>query len=156
MKAEHANPFITAAIKTFKQELNVELKRNNTTLKEAPVPTKDITIIIGVTGHVKGQVVYSMDQNVAMAITKNLLPHKVLAEQKKLLNSAVSEMANIITGQASIALAGDKNIIHITPPAVFSGRGVDIDFISMKTICLSLLSEIGAVEINIALIEEES
>ena len=154
MKAEHANPFITAAIKTFKQELNVELKRSSISVKNAPAPTKDITIIIGVTGPVKGQVVYSMDQNVAMEITKSMLPGKLPAELKKLLNSAVSEMANIMTGQASIALAGENSIIEITPPTVFCGGGVTMDFLAMKTICLTFISEIGSVEVNIALAEE--
>ncbi len=153
MKAEHANPFITAAVQTFKKELNVDLKRSDLNVKEAPVPSKDVTIIIGVTGPVKGQVVYSMDNNVAEAITKSMLPGKLPAEQKKLINSAVSEMANIITGQASIILAGDNNVIDITPPAVFLG-GVTMDFLSIQTICMTFISAIGSVEINIALTEE--
>ncbi len=85
MKAEHANPFITAAINTFKKELNVTLKRNELNVKESPVPSRDVTIIIGVTGPIKGQVVYSMDQNVAEAITKAMLPGKLPAEQKLIL-----------------------------------------------------------------------
>lgn len=155
MKAEHANPFIKAALETFKKELGVDLKRNDLFLKDAPVPSKDVTIIIGVTGPIKGQVVYSMDQNVAESIAKTMLPGKLPAEQKALINSAVSELANIITGQASIILAGDNYIIDITPPAVFSGGGASIDFLSLQTICLSFLSEIGSLEINVALTEED-
>ncbi len=153
MKAEHANPFISAAVQTFKKELNIELKRSDLNVKDAPVPSKDVTIIIGVTGPVKGQVVYSMDQNVAEAIAKSMLPGTLPAQQKKLVNSAVSEMANIITGQASIILAGDNHVIDITPPAVFCG-GVTMDFLSIQTICMTFISSIGSVEINIALTEE--
>jgi chemotaxis protein CheX len=154
MKAEYANPFITAAVTTFKKELGVNLNRNSINVKNAPIPSKEVSIIIGVTGAVKGQVVYSMDDNVAMAVAKAMLPGKVPAELKKLANSAVSELANIITGQASIILAGESNRIDITPPAVFSGGGASIDFLALQTICLSFLSEIGALEINIAMTEE--
>jgi chemotaxis protein CheX len=154
MKAEYANPFITAAVTTFKKELGVNLNRNSINVKNAPVPSKEVSIIIGVTGAVRGQVVYSMDDNVAMAVAKAMLPGKVPAELKKLANSAVSELANIITGQASIILAGESNRIDITPPAVFSGGGASIDFLTLQTICLSFLSEIGALEINIAMTEE--
>jgi chemotaxis protein CheX len=154
MKAEYANPFITAAVTTFKKELGVNLNRNAINVKNAPIPSKDVSIIIGVTGAVRGQVVYSMDDNVALAVAKAMLPGKVPAELKKLANSAVSELANIITGQASIILAGESNRIDITPPAVFSGGAASIDFLSLQTICLSFLSEIGALEINIAMTEE--
>jgi len=154
MRAEYANPFITAAVTTFKKELNVSLNRNSINVKNSPVPSKTISIIIGVTGAVRGQVVYSMDDNVAMAVTKAMLPDKLPAELKKLTNSAVSELANIVTGQASIALAGEKNRIDITPPAVFIGGAASIDFLSLQTICLSFISEIGSFEINIALTEE--
>ncbi|MBN2651726.1 MAG: chemotaxis protein CheX [Spirochaetales bacterium] len=154
MRAEHANPFITAAVSTFAKELNINLKRDELKVKESPVPTKSVSIIIGVTGHVKGQVVYSMDENVAYAVTKAMLPGKLPAELKKLMSSAVSELANIITGQASIILAGEKYKIDITPPAVFIGAELSIDFLSIQTICLTFLSEIGAFEVNVALTEE--
>lgn len=154
MKAEFANPFITAAVMTFKQELGVALNRSALIVKASPVPSKEISIIIGVTGAVRGQVVYSMDQNVALSVTKAMLPGKLPVELKRLTNSAVSELANIITGQASIILAGETQRIDITPPAVFNGATTSIDFLSIQTICLSFLSEIGSLEINIALSEE--
>jgi chemotaxis protein CheX len=154
MKAEYANPFITAAVTTFKKELGVALNRNAINVKTSPVPSKEISIIIGVTGVVKGQVVYSMDDNVALSVTKAMLPGKLPAELKKLTNSAVSELANIITGQASITLAGESDRIDITPPAVFFGGAASMDFLSLQTICLSFLSEIGTFEINIALTED--
>lgn len=154
MKAEYANPFISAAVTTFKKELKVNLNRNSLNVKDAPVPSKDVSIIIGVTGAVRGQIVYSMDSNVAFAVAKAMLPGKLPAELKTLTNSAVSELANIITGQASIILAGENQKIDITPPAVFSGGGVSIDFLTLQTICLSFLSEIGSLEINIALTED--
>jgi len=153
MRAEYANPFITAAITTFQKELKVKLNRNAINVKEAPVPSKQVSIIIGVTGMVKVQVVYSMDDNVAFAVAKAMLPDKLPAELRKLTNSAVSELANIITGQASIILAGESQKIEITPPAVICGGASSIDFLSLQTICLSFLSEIGSLEINIALTE---
>ena len=154
MRAEFANPFINAATTTFQKEVGVKLNRSDLRVKEAPVPSKAISIVIGVTGAMRGQVVYSMDENVAYAVTKAMLPGKLPVDLKKLTNSAVSELANIITGQASIILAGDKLRIDITPPAVFTGPGLSMDFLSIPTICLTFISEIGTIEINIAMTEE--
>ena len=95
-----------------------------------------------------------MDSNVAYEVAKAMLPGKLPVDLKRLTNSAVSELANIITGQASIILAGDKQRIDITPPAVLIGNPVSFDFISIKSICLTFLSAIGSIEVNIALMEE--
>lgn len=154
MKAKYANPFVNAAVMTFKKELNVELQRNSLTAKTAPVPSKDLSIIIGVTGSVRGQVVYSLDQNVAFSVAKAMLPDMHPLDQKNMTKSAVSELANIITGQASIVLAGDSNRIDLTPPVVFSGHPGSMDFLSIQTISISFLSVIGSLEVNIALTEE--
>lgn len=153
MKAEYANPFVMAAVQTFQKEVGVKLSRKDLKLKDSPVPGQAISIIIGVTGACRGQVVLSLDENVAMAVAKAMLPGKLPAELKKLINSAVSELANIITGQASILLAGDTGHIDITPPAIIMGPAVRMDFLNMQTICLSFLSEIGTFELNIALTE---
>lgn len=154
MKAEYANVFIRGATTVFTYEVGVNLSRTGLTRKAAPVPSLPISIVIGITGGIKGQVVYSMDSNFAYAVTKAMIPNKLPSELKKLTNSAVSEIANMITGQASIALAGEDKLIHLTPPAVFSGTDMTVDFLSIPTICLSFISEIGSLEINIAFTED--
>lgn len=156
MKAEYANIFIRSAIEVFQKEVNITLSRQGLAKKSAPIPSLPVSIILGTTGFLRGQVVYSMDENFAFNVAHAMLPNRLPAEVKKLENSAVSEIANIITGQASIALAGERNKINLTPPAVFSGKNVSVDFLSVPTLSLSLLSEIGALEINIALVDGES
>ena len=153
MKAEYANVFIRGATTVFTQEIGISLTRKSLTKKAAPVPSLPISIVIGITGGIRGQVVYSMDSNFSFAVTKAMIPNKLPSELKKLTNSAVSEIANMITGQASIALAGEDMIIHLTPPAVFSGSDMTVDFLSIPTICLSFISEIGSLEINVAFTE---
>lgn len=156
MKAEYANVFIRGATTVFSQEIGVGLSRKSLTRKSAPVPSLPVSIVIGITGGIRGQVVYSMDSNFAYSVTKAMIPNKLPSELKKLTNSAVSEIANMITGQASIALAGEDRLIHLTPPAVFSGSDMTVDFLSIPTICLSFISEIGSMEINIAFTESGS
>ena len=153
MKAEYANVFIRSATGVFKSEIGVALSRKSLTKKSAPVPSLPICIVIGITGAIRGQVVYSMDSNFAYSVTKAMIPNKLPNELRKLTNSAVSEIANMITGQASIALAGEDRIIHLTPPAVLTGNDMKVDFLAIPTICLSMISEIGSMEINIAFTE---
>jgi chemotaxis protein CheX len=154
MKAEYANVFIQSATNVFRREIGVSLSRKGLSKKSAPVPSLPICIVIGITGAIRGQVVYSMDTNFAFSVTKAMIPNKLPTELRKLTNSAVSEVANMITGQASIALAGEDRIIHLTPPAVLTGSDMKVDFLAIPTICLGMISEIGSMEINIAFTED--
>jgi chemotaxis protein CheX len=153
MKAEFANPFIRSAKMIFEKEIGITLSRKEIVKLAKPAPSLPVSIVIGVTGPVRGQVVYSVDTNFAEKVARAMLPNKLPAEVKKMVNSAISEIANMITGQASIELAGASDTIDITPPAVFSGPGMKVDFLDIPTISLKFLSEIGSLEINIALSE---
>ncbi len=155
MKAEYVNIFITSAVSVFQKELNIHLSRKDLVKKSSPVPSLSLSIIFGITGAMSGQVVYSMDQNFAYKVAQAMLPNKLPVEVKKKENSAVSEIANIITGQASIVLAGETKKINLTPPAVLMASDLMLDFLEIPTISLTLISEIGELEINIALIEKE-
>jgi chemotaxis protein CheX len=155
MKAEHANIFVKSAVHVFQKELGIKLSRQSLTRKEKPVPGLPICIVIGITGAFRGQVVYAVDSGFAMDIAHHMVPNKLPSELKKLVNSAVGEIGNMITGQATIALAGQDKTINLTPPAVFTGRDLWVDFLQMPTISMQMLSEIGTLEINIALSDEE-
>lgn len=153
MKAEFANPFIRAATEVVASEVKVKLSRKDLKLKSSPSPSLPTFIIIGVTGHVQGQVVYAMDANFSYEVSKAMLPGRLPAELKRMEHSAISELANMITGKASIELAGESHKINITPPAVFTGADIKMDFLSLPTIALSFISSAGVMEVNIALAE---
>jgi chemotaxis protein CheX len=155
MKAEYANVFVHSAMNVFSHEIGVKLTRKSINKKASPVPNLPVAIVIGITGAIQGQVVYSMDANFAHNVTKAMIPNKLPTQLKKLTSSAVSEIANMITGQASIAMAGEDKLIHLTPPAVFTGKDMRVDFLSMPTLSLSFISEIGSFEINLAFDEGE-
>ncbi len=155
MKAEYANIFIQSAVSVLLKEVGIHLSRKDLLRKSAPVPTRPISIIVGITGSIRGQIVYAMDQAFAFGIARAMLPNKLPIDSRELVNSAISEIANIITGQASIALAGGTRKMHLTPPLVIMATDLTMDFLSIPTIALSLLSEIGVLEINIALVEDE-
>ncbi|MCA1754090.1 MAG: chemotaxis protein CheX [Spirochaeta sp.] len=155
MKAEYANVFITSAVHVFQKELGIKLSRESLKRKAAPIPSLPVSIVLGITGAVRGQVVYSLDTGFAEDIAHVMMPNKLPSELRKLVNSAVGEIANMVTGQASIKLAGQDHIIHLTPPAVFTGANLQVDFLEVPTICLRLLSEMGVLEINIGILGDE-
>lgn len=153
MKAEYANVFVRAAVHVFQKELRIHLSRQSLQRKKAPIPSLPVTIVLGITGSVRGQVVYAMDTSFAKSIAHAMMPNLLPRALDGLINSAVGEIANMVTGQASIDIAGQDRLIHVTPPAVFTGSGLVVDFLQVPTICLRMLSEMGVLEINIAFVE---
>jgi len=154
MRAEYANIFISSAVHVFQKELNINMTRQSLVKKNAPVPGLPVCIVLGITGNIRGQIVYSIDRSFAQDITHAMLPNKLPHELRKYVNSAVGEIGNMITGQASIAMAGQDKIIQLTPPAVLTGKDMYFDFLQMPTISLRLISEMGILEINLAIMEE--
>ena len=153
MKAEWVNPFISNAISVFEQMANITFERTNLTLKEDPTPSNDISIIVGITGFVQGQVVYSLKEHTSLRISQAIAPKSVKTITQDFMESSIAELANIITGKTTIHLSGTNRILHITPPTIVIGKNFSISFVKLKTISVNLSSRFGTVEINVALKE---
>jgi chemotaxis protein CheX len=153
MKAEWINPFISNAISVFEQMTSIKFEKSNLTLKEDPKPSNDISIIIGITGFIQGQVVYSLKDHTAYRIAQSIAPKSALKIDNALIESTIAEIANIITGRTTVQLSGEDKILHITPPTVIIGKDYSINFIKLKTISVSLSSRFGTLEVNVAIKE---
>jgi chemotaxis protein CheX len=151
MKAEWINPFISNAISVFEQMANLTLERTNLTLKEDPTPSNDISIIVGITGFIQGQVVYSLKDHTAQRIAQAIAPKSATKIDSAFVESSIAEVANIITGRTTIQLSGEDKILHITPPTIVIGRDFSLSFVKLKTISVNLSSRFGTVEVNIAI-----
>ena len=154
MKAEWANPFISNAIDVIEQLAHIKFERTELSVKEDTTPTNDISIIIGITGFIQGQVVYSLKEHTANRIANEVKPNKDVIVNEEFIESSIAEIANIITGRATIDLTAKNNeILYITPPSVVIGKDYSISFLKLKTISVKLGSRFGTMEINIAIKE---
>ncbi len=151
INAEYVNPFLEAASAVFKSILNVDLRRGKLVIKESPVPAMDIAIIIGITGGVTGEVVYSMEFNTIKKIADILAPGLSEEQIKHEYKDIVGELANMITGNAMNLFASTGKQIDITTPTVIEGKSFTITMIKQTTLGINLYSPMGQLELNIAL-----
>lgn len=156
MQVEYINPFIVGAIEVFEQIASIELKKSSITLKNNSSPTNEIAIIIGVSGYLTGQVIYSFKEHTAQRIVSSMMPNSSPEKQKEYLESAISSLANMITGRATILLAGKSNVIHITPPEIAVASNYSkIEFMKFRTISAQFTSRFGSMEVNVTLKETQ-
>ncbi len=151
MDVRYINPFVTAAFNVIQQVAGITPERGQLSLKEAPIPGHEVAVIIGVTGTLKGQVVYSLPIETAKKLASAMMMGMEVNEFNDLARSAIGELANMISGNAAIELSMLGQRIDIAPPALVVGKNLSINLNKIPTIVVPLVLPFGTLEINVAL-----
>lgn len=111
-----------------------------------------MVILIGVTGEMRGQVVLSIDEKKACEIASRMMMGMPVPELDDMAISAISELGNMIMGNAATVFSVRNIGIDITPPTVGRGTG-KIYTMYTKNIAIPLLTDDSEVfmEMNIAM-----
>lgn len=139
MNVEYINPFIEASQTVLKQSGAIESRLGKVFIKESPYKGDNIAIIIGVTGKMRGQVIFSMTLNVATYIASQMMGGMPVETLDEMAKSAISELTNMILGNAATFLYNRGIAIDITPPSVLMGENLQISTSKMKTVCVPLV-----------------
>ena len=155
MKVEFLNPFVRSVAKNIEANLSERPKMERAFLRdENPFTTEQVAIVIGVTGHLAGQVVISMSEKCAVGIAALMMMEKGLSELNECAQSAIAEMGNMITANATIGLAEAGYKSDITPATVITGRKMEVSMPScIRTVVIPLSVSSGNIEVNLSLIE---
>nr|MBP3597827.1 chemotaxis protein CheX [Eubacterium sp.] len=149
LSAEHINPFLMAAKKVLQDMCFVEVSIQKPGLKEAAFSADTWVIIIGVTGEMRGQVLIAMHEKDACNIASKMCMMEVTSIDD-FSASALSELGNMIMGNAATVFASNGIGIDITPPTLSHG---EVSFTSTyaKSLCVPLTFADTTVELYLAL-----
>ena len=87
----------------------------------------DASIIkLGIIGNLEGQVLLNIEQSTALEIVSKMMMTPV-SEIDALGQSAISELGNMIAGNAATVFANNNIIIDITTPVYFKGGEFTLD-----------------------------
>ena len=151
MKAEFVNAFLTPALDVWKKELGEELTYHGAHSVAGTFTTEDLTAIIGVAGGLKGNVFYELSKATALTVASAMCGRTFVGELDEVGLSAIGELANIITGNATIELAAAQHVCDISPPVLLPmGARVSV---TNPQIRASFESGMGAMSIRIGLTE---
>ncbi len=152
MNVEYINPFINGTQAVLKNLCNEETTLGKIYLKSSPFTGETISIIIGVTGDIKGQVIFSLGHSSACSIASKMMMGMPVTEMDELAKSAISELTNMILGNTATLFYNAGIIIDITPPSLLMGQNVQISTTKTQTICIPLqLSDGNPLEIDVSL-----
>jgi chemotaxis protein CheX len=152
MNIEYINPFIEASQTVLKQIAQMDAKLGKVYLKNAPYKSEDLIIMVGLTGKIRGQAIFSMNKSLGMSIASSMMMGMPVTEFDELSKSAISELANMILGNAATILYNRGMNIDITPPSLLMGENMQITPNKMKTICIPLLVNNGEkIELDVSM-----
>lgn len=150
MKVEHINPFLEAVQNVAQSLLSVDATMGKVYVKPSPYFTSQVIVVIGVVGGFKGQIYFEMSLDTAKSIAGCMLGGVSVDEFNELAKSAVSEMGNMIMGQAGILFERQGILIDLTPPSLITGNKIEISN-KMPAIVIPLqMGNIGSVVLNVA------
>ncbi len=156
MRVEYINPFVEAAYNILKEVLNAEVNRGELYLKSTSMPVLGVAAIIGLAGDVEGRVLIDMDKPTAIKIASAMLEGmdmEPITELNDLGKATVTELANMITGQAVTKLHNLGFKFDLTPPAIFTGDNMEVSNADVEALIVPMEVPQGKIEINVAVRE---
>ncbi len=156
MRIEYINPFVESAYSMLTEVLHTEVTRGELYLKSSSMSVLGVAAIVGLAGDVEGRVLFDMSEETALGMTSIMLasmdmdPVTVMNDMAK---ATITEMANMITGQAVTKLHNLGFSFDLTPPAILTGNNMEISDNKVEALIVPMEMEIGKIEINVAVRE---
>lgn len=152
MKEEYVNAFLAPAKLVWEKELKTPLDLVKAEAVSHQYTTEDITAVIGVSGSLRGNVLYGFGDGSAFKVASAMMGEPV-HELDDLSLSALGEIANMITGNAATHLAAAGYECNISPPVIIEPVGSRITTTGGPQIMVTFNSELGELKIRISLTE---
>lgn len=121
ISVEHINPFLLSAQQILSQVCNIQTKVGQISKDNLCIDGEPVFIMLGVTGEMTGQVCIVFDLDVAKDVASRMMMGMPVAEIDDMAKSALSELGNMIMGNAATLLSNNNLRIDITPPTLGMG-----------------------------------
>ncbi|MFD1953685.1 chemotaxis protein CheX [Paenibacillus thailandensis] len=149
MKAEYINPFLESAKVVIEQVAQVKPSTGQLALKDVQFVENYIWIHIGLNGQMNGDIVFGLSEQVALKMVSAMMGGFAVSEMDEMSRSAISELGNMISGNASTLLFNQGVRVDITPPKVLHSAQT-AGYSAKKALTVPLLIDgIGELDIQV-------
>jgi len=126
MDAKLVNPFVDALVTVMPQMGFAVPKRANISVCSQTTKSLGVSVIVGFTKVLRGNVVYNMTEETAKFIASTMMMGMPVAEFDDMAQSAISEMSNMLTANAATNLAAMGMEVDISTPSLSIGADFQI------------------------------
>ena len=150
MEAKYLNPIIAATDSVFQSMLSVKPIKDNIFVQEDLVTDKEANVIIGMTGDVKGSIVYSFSEDMALKVVEAMSGME-MQKLDKFVTSAMGELGNIISGKATTGLAELDLSCDIAPPQIVTGKNINISSEADQVLMVRFNTDLGEFDVGFSI-----
>lgn len=154
MKPGYDNPFCQAVRDVFKLMLDVDVKPGTASQETVAALEQEVAVQVGLTGDVTGAIVFHFPQQMTMDMVKLLCGMEV-DKVDAFVTSALAEMSNIISGNATTLLAQANCVCDILPPQIHVGDDVVLAATTNQSAAVPLLTELGCMVVDLSQLDSK-
>lgn len=149
MNIKLINPFLQS-FNTIMPQLGFDIEKGDVIVKEK-IGGSGIAISVGITGDVKGNVIYMISEEGGKRIACKMMMGMPVEELDDMAKSALSELSNMLTANASINYFNDGINTDISTPVLVTGKEMNVKVDADQIICVKMKADDVDIDINIAI-----
>lgn len=151
MDVTMVNPFIDAIMHILPQLGFTSIAKGKLAVGERFVESKGITVLVGLTDQFRGNVAYNFTEATAMAIASKMMMGMPVTALDELAQSAISELTNMVTGNAATHFEKIGLRVDISPPSLVVGETFKMKVSSAKFLVVEMIADSLVIELNIGM-----
>ncbi|MGE5113652.1 MAG: chemotaxis protein CheX [Acidobacteriaceae bacterium] len=150
MKMELIQPFINAADAVLSQTLQCSTRIGDVAMEEEAYRRKGMAATVVIQGDIEGRVIFDIEAPTATKVASALAGSE-LHENDELVRETVSELANLVIGNAVTTLNDQGFRFKINPPEVHSAEQGMKSTEDTEALVMAFDTPAGCVYMNIAM-----
>ncbi|KEI99617.1 chemotaxis protein CheX [Clostridium botulinum A2B3 87] len=149
MDAKYINPFIDSFYNVLPQIGFSNVTREDVAIKNN-VESLGILINLGIVGDIKGNIVYNIQGENGKKIASKMMMGLPVEELNEMAQSALSELSNMLTANASINFSNIGVNVNISTPTLMYGQDIKIKLNTDKILNIKIVADDILIDVNIA------
>lgn len=126
MNVQYVNPFLQSSVSVLDSMIQMKLELGKPAIHILNFKDDTFLLQIGVTGELKGQVVLAMSVEVAKEIASKMMCGMPVETLDEMPRSALSELSNMIMGNAATLFSNNGILVDITTPLSMLGSNLSL------------------------------
>ncbi|ACO86575.1 chemotaxis protein CheX [Clostridium botulinum] len=149
MDAKYINPFIDSFYNVLPQIGFSNVTREDVAIKNN-VESLGILINLGIVGDIRGNIVYNIQGENGKKIASKMMMGLPVEELNEMAQSALSELSNMLTANASINFSNIGVNVNISTPTLMYGQDIKIKLNTDKILNIKIVADNIPIDVNIA------
>ncbi len=154
MDVNIVNAFVGGTETVISNVIGITPKRTKPHILQDKHIKFEVATLISMSGGLRGNILYSMDISSSLKIVSKMMM-MAISQLDEMSKSAISELANMISGNAATVLSNFELVVDITPPSLMlaeEGKG-EVEMPATPILVIPFQVEDFSFDINISIVE---